>query len=63
MAVYEYECTIHGVFEHTQSMKDPLLSKCPTCEKEGIESDAPKRLISLSAFHLAGGGWAKDRYS
>lgn len=60
--IYEYECEVHGTFEHTQSIKDPPLAKCPKCEEEGLDTPAPKKLISLSSFQLVGGGWARDNY-
>jgi len=61
---YDYECTIHGIFEAQHSIKAPPLSICPKCAEEKIENPLPpKRLISLSSFTLKGGGWAKDKYS
>lgn len=63
MPIYEYECQLkHGTFEHTQSMNSPALEKCPKCEEEGLTSEKPKRLISLSSFSLVGGGWANEGY-
>jgi putative FmdB family regulatory protein len=62
MPIYEYECSIHGNFEHNHSIKD-VLEKCPQCQEENIESDPPKRLISLGSFILNGGCWARDKYS
>jgi len=61
--IYEYECTRCGVFEYTQSINDQPLEECPTCKEAGIKNDPPKKLISLGAFILQGGGWARDRYS
>jgi len=61
--IYEYECKIHGIFEEWQSINDLPLEKCPQCEKDGLESEKPKKLISLSSFQLIGGGWAKEGYS
>lgn len=63
MPLYEYECKkFHGIFEVRQSINDPPLDKCPQCVKEKKKSGPPKRLISLGAFQLKGGGWAKDNY-
>lgn len=56
MARFDYECEKGHVIEVEQSIKDEKLTKCPKCQ-------APtKRLISAPAFHLQGGGWAKDGY-
>lgn len=65
MATYEYNCEKCGVFELQQSMKDDPLDHCPTCKINGVDSGAPKRLISGSSFILGNGGvgWAKDKYS
>lgn len=62
MPLYEYECISHGVFEVRQSIHDPPLEECPRCIKENKKSSPPKRLISLGAFQLKGGGWSKDNY-
>ena len=58
MPVYEYECPVCGVFEHTQSMSDDPLSSCATkgCRRK------VKRLISSSSFQLKGGGWYSEGY-
>lgn len=65
MPTYLYECKNHGEFEIDQKMSDPPLEKCPKCEKENVESEKPKRLISKSSFILMGGGvgWASNKYS
>lgn len=60
--IYEYECTVCGVFEYTQSIKDEPLEECPTCKEKGIKSEKPKKLISLTSFQLRGGGWASEGY-
>jgi putative FmdB family regulatory protein len=57
MPIYEYECDKCGCFEHTQSIHDAPLSRCPTCRRK------VQRLISRAAFHLKGGGWYADGYS
>jgi putative FmdB family regulatory protein len=62
MPTYEYLCEAkHQVFEVQQSIKDEPLKVCPHCHQEGTETPV-KKLISHSAFHLVGGGWAKDKY-
>lgn len=62
MPIYEYECKIHNVFEVSHSIHDPPLETCPQCKAENIDSEPPKRLISLGNFILAGSGWARDSY-
>ena len=58
MPVYEYECPeCKRVFEVQQRMSDAPLSTCPEC------GGAVKKLISMSAFHLKGGGWYADGYT
>lgn len=60
---YEYECIEHGIFETTQKISDDPLTECPLCVNENKKNGIPKRLISLSAFSLKGGGWADSGYS
>lgn len=36
MSRYDYECKTHGMFEATQSIKDPPLESCPKCVEENI---------------------------
>jgi putative FmdB family regulatory protein len=62
MPSYTYECKLCGEFEAQQSIKDDSLTECPTCKEAGKDSGPPKRLISLTNFHLIGNGWAKDNY-
>jgi putative FmdB family regulatory protein len=57
MPIYEYECAKCGSFEHTQSIHDSPLTRCPTCRRK------VQRLISRAAFHLKGGGWYADGYA
>ncbi|MEW6429011.1 MAG: FmdB family zinc ribbon protein [Thermodesulfobacteriota bacterium] len=58
MPVYEYQCCVCSkTVELWQSMNDAPLSTCPDCSGE------MKKLISLSAFALKGGGWYADGYS
>lgn len=61
--IYEYECEQCGKqYEVSQRISDDPLSECPKCREEGKDSPAPKKLISLSAFQLKGGGWADSGY-
>lgn len=63
MPTYLYHCEKHGEFEHEHSISQTL-KECPLCQKEGLPSKEPRRLInSENSFILNGGGWAKDRYS
>ena len=63
MPLYEYECSSqHGVFEVTQSIKDPPLETCPECDAAHLKSLPPKRLISKTTFQLVGGSWASTGY-
>ena len=59
MPIYEYLCKSCGhEFEEVQKFSDPSLDECPDCEKNTAE-----RQVSMSSFHLKGGGWYKDGYS
>ncbi|RUM33755.1 MAG: zinc ribbon domain-containing protein [Desulfobulbus sp.] len=58
MPVYEYECpSCEKVFEVQQRMSDDPLKICPDCGGQ------VKKLVSMSSFHLKGGGWYSDGYS
>ncbi len=58
MPIYEYICqACHQQFEEWQKISDPPVRKCPSCGKRKVE-----RLVSLSAFHLKGGGWYVTDY-
>ncbi len=58
MPVYEYECpACEKVIEVQQRISDDPLSACPDCGGE------VKKLVSMSSFHLKGGGWYSDGYS
>ena len=58
MPVYEYECNdCQKVFEIQQRMSDDPLSICPECE------GSVRKLMSMSSFHLKGGGWYADGYA
>ncbi len=58
MPVYEYECpACKKVFEVQQRMSDDPIKTCKDCGGE------VKKLVSVSSFHLKGGGWYSDGYS
>lgn len=58
MPVYEYECpACEKVIEVQQRISEDPLSTCPECGGE------VKKLVSMSSFHLKGGGWYSDGYS
>jgi putative FmdB family regulatory protein len=57
MPIYEYECDKCGVFEQSQSIKQPALTKCPTCRRK------VRRLISNTSFQLKGSGWYVTDYA
>lgn len=58
MPIFEYKCNVckANFEEFVRTQYDVVL--CPVCNTEDI-----KKLISPSAFHLKGTGWAKDGYS
>ena len=59
MPIYEYICNSCGYeFEEVQKFSDPSFDKCPSCGRI-----TAKRKVSISSFHLKGGGWYKDGYS
>jgi len=59
MPIYEYQCTTCGKeFEVVQKFSDPPLTACQ-CGDEGSVA----RKLSLSAFHLKGGGWYHQGYA
>lgn len=58
MPIYEYVCSKCGQeAEAIQKFDDPPLVKCGHCNKRGLE-----RKLSMSAFHLQGGGWFAGGY-
>ena len=58
MPIYEYGCQQCGHdFEEMQKFSDPPVERCPECGS--LEA---QRKVSVSAFHLKGGGWYKDGY-
>ena len=59
MPIYEYLCKSCGYeFEEVQKFSEPSLEECPNCGK-----NSSQRQVSMSSFHLKGGGWYKDGYS
>ena len=59
MPIYEYLCTSCGYqFEEVQKFSEPSMEECPDCGKNSAQ-----RQVSMSSFHLKGGGWYKDGYS
>ena len=59
MPIYEYLCTSCGYqFEEVQKFSEPSLEECLDCGKNSAQ-----RQVSMSSFHLKGGGWYKDGYS
>jgi predicted nucleic acid-binding Zn ribbon protein len=73
MAIYEYECPVHGRFTEEVPIKDYVaLKACPLMidfdpTKKGIAQSVcmkpVKRIISTTSFVLKGKGWASDGYS
>jgi putative FmdB family regulatory protein len=60
MPLFEYRCSACGKLEEVlQKLSDPAPGQCPSC---GAAETMSKEL-SLSAFHLKGGGWYKDLYA
>lgn len=58
MPIYEYQCdNCQLVTEAWQSLADEPLTTCQSC------SGPLKKMISMSSFHLKGGGWYADGYS
>ena len=58
MPIYEYGCAACGhEFEEWQKITDPPPKACPACGKRKV-----KKLVSMSSFHLKGGGWYADLY-
>ena len=59
MPIYEYLCASCGYqFEEVQKFNEPPFEECPDCGK-----NSARRQVSMSSFHLKGGGWYKDGYS
>ncbi len=58
MPIYEYQCdNCQQVTEAWQGLAEGPLTTCQSC------AGSLKKLISMSSFHLKGGGWYADGYS
>lgn len=58
MPIYEYQCdNCQQVTEAWQGLAEEPLTTCHSC------CGPLKKLISMSSFHLKGGGWYADGYS
>lgn len=58
MPVYEYECAAcEKVYEIHQGISDAPLASCSVCGGD------VKKIVSMSSFHLKGGGWYSDGYA
>jgi putative FmdB family regulatory protein len=59
MPIYEYACTSCGKeFEVMQKMNDAPLKNCDCSSAARVE-----RKLSLTSFHLQGGGWNSSGYA
>jgi putative FmdB family regulatory protein len=57
MPIYEYRCNSCGrEFEIVQGITEPEVKTCKFCQ------GPIRKLISLSTFHLKGGGWYVTDY-
>ncbi|PCJ42224.1 MAG: FmdB family transcriptional regulator [SAR86 cluster bacterium] len=53
MPIYEYQCESCGAhLEKLQKLSDPVLKKCPECNKDSL-----KKMMSATSFRLKGTGW------
>ena len=60
MPIFEYRCSACGHLEEVlQKHADAAPAECPRCHA----AQTMAKELSLSAFHLKGGGWYKDLYS
>lgn len=60
MPIFEYRCSACGHLEEVlQKHNAPPPETCPKCSA----ANTMAKELSLSAFHLKGGGWYKDLYS
>jgi putative FmdB family regulatory protein len=58
MPTYDYKCSNCGhLFEEVQSMKDPMLTKCPQCGKDMLV-----RLIGGGGVIFKGSGFYQTDY-
>jgi putative FmdB family regulatory protein len=59
MPIYEYKCSKCGhAIEVMQKVSAPAPSPCANCQA----ADTMTRQVSLTSFHLKGGGWYSDLY-
>jgi putative FmdB family regulatory protein len=63
MPIYEYDCPTCGHFELIQRVSEEMGIECPTCAEAGRKQIAARTPVSVSSFHLKGGGWYKTDYS
>jgi putative FmdB family regulatory protein len=57
MPIYEYKCNKCALeFEVMQRFSDAPIKKCEEC------GGVVEKMISLSSFHLKGGGWYATEY-
>ena len=53
MPIYEYRCSACGFQkEYLQKVTDPLLTRCPECNK-----DTFSKMLTAAGFQLKGSGW------
>jgi putative FmdB family regulatory protein len=53
MPIYEYRCSSCGFQkEYLQKVTDPLLTRCPECDK-----DTFSKMLTAAGFQLKGSGW------
>ncbi len=58
MPIYEFRCQeCNKVSEFQLKIADPHPKDCPGCGQAGL-----KKIMSLPAFQLKGGGWYADSY-
>lgn len=58
MPIYEYQCdNCQQLTEAWQSLSEAPLTTCQSC------AGPLKKIISMSSFHLKGGGWYADGYN
>lgn len=58
MPIYEYRCNDCGkIAEFQMKISDPHPVDCPACGHAAL-----KKIMSLPAFQLKGGGWYADAY-
>ena len=56
MPIYEFECSDGTITEKFVKMGTTEII-CPKCHKKA------RKIVSICAFHLKGGGWYSDGYS